>query len=300
MPIDRGRALGAELPSRTSSWSDHHVLLYHLAVGAGIPATSEQELTYALERNLEVLPSFGVVAPGIGPREPQQQPPKGGGFSGYPGVDIDLAAILHGGQEIEIHRPIPVEATVSTTGRLVDIMDKGKAAVLVTEAQSVDVADGTPLFTTRSSIFVRGEGGFGGPRGESSSVPAPDREPDLVTESPTLEQQALLYRLCGDRNPLHADPEVARAAGFDRPILHGLCSYGMVCKAVVDVALDGDRSRLARYGARFAGIMLPGETIVTKIWNEADRLIVEADSKERGAPVLRDAFVELSDGNAGR
>src|SRR5512134_282186 len=142
-------------------------------------------------------------------------------------------------------------------------------------------------------MFLRGEGGFGGERGPDIGNEPPDRKPDLVVESPTLPQQALLYRLCGDKNPLHADPEFAKIGGFDRPILHGLCSFGIVCKAVVDRALGGDVAKVAGYQARFAGVVFPGETLVTSLWREGDRFIVAAKTKERDTPVIANAAVTL-------
>jgi acyl dehydratase len=156
--------------------------------------------------------------------------------------------------------------------RFTEIWDKGKAAVIVSETTVTDPA-GTVLWTTKRSIFARGEGGFGGDRGPSTSLEMPDRAPDLEVALPILPQQALLYRLCGDRNPLHSDPAFAAAAGFDRPILHGLCTYGIGCKAIVDNLLDGDVSQVASYGARFAGVVIPGETLQANIWKEDGRFI---------------------------
>ena len=143
------------------------------------------------------------------------------------------------------------------------------------------------------SLFLRGEGGFGGPSGPKVENATPDRAPDGVIESPTLPQQALLYRLNGDKNPLHCDPEFAKSAGFDTPIIHGLCSYGIVCKAVVDGALDGDVTRVARYQARFRGVGFPGETYRTSFWREGDRLLVEAHSVERDAIIISNAVFTL-------
>ncbi len=166
----------------------------------------------------------------------------------FPGIEIDLAKVVHGSQEVVVHAPIPPSGKGRTVTRISEVWDKGKAAVIVQESTTEDL-DGTPLWTARSSIFARGEGGFGGERGPSESVELPDREPDAEIDVPTLPQQALLYRLCGDRNPLHSDPEFATAAGFPAPILHGLCTYGIVCKAVTDRFLDAD----SRPSRRFPG-----------------------------------------------
>jgi acyl dehydratase len=138
---------------------------------------------------------------------------------------------------------------------------------------------------------VRGEGGFGGPSGPPPANEPPSRSPDIEVERATLPQQALLYRLSGDRNPLHADPEFAKLGGFDQPILHGLCSYGIVCKAVVDEALGGDVGSVARYQARFAGVVFPGETLVVQMWMEDHCVVVAAHTKERGTPVITNAAI---------
>ena len=137
---------------------------------------------------------------------------------------------------------------------------------------TVTTPDGTPLWTQKRSIFARGEGGFGGERGPSTSSEPPERAPDFELSIAVSPQQALLYRMCGDRNPLHSDPEFASAAGFPRPILHGLCTYGMTCKAMVDALLDGDTARVGSYGARFAGVVFPGETLKASVWKEDGRL----------------------------
>jgi acyl dehydratase len=281
MPIDPSVAVGAELPEVRFSWSASDVLLYHLALGAGADPIAPAELGYVLEDRLRVLPTFGVVAPGLRTFEPPAVR--------FPGIEIDLAKVLHGTQTITVHRPIAPSGTGVARPRIADVWDKEKAAVIVQETVVTDPA-GNPLWTARSSIFARGEGGFGGARGPSERLTAPDREPDHVVEVPTLPQQALLYRLCGDRNPLHTDPGFAEAAGFPRPILHGLCTWGIVCKAVVDTVLDADVGRLGAYSARFAGVVFPGETLRIRIWSQAAELAVAASTVERSAEVLQGAL----------
>lgn len=289
MPIDAAKALAAEPRTGEISWSTKDVQLYHLGIGAGAnpdkdsPATDPDELHYILESRLHVLPSFATVA-GSG------APGVIGGLS-LPGVEVELAKVLHGGQTVEIHRPIPAEGTATATRGLAAVYDKGKAAVLVLRTEVAD-ADG-PLWTDDSQIFVRGEGGWGGDRGPSNRLDEPVGEPDRTVERPVREDQALLYRLSGDWNPLHADPEFAKLAGFDRPILHGLCSYGMTLKAVVDTALGGDVSRVRAYRTRFAGIVFPGETLRIRMWQEPGRVLVSVSAVERDdAPVLADTVVE--------
>ncbi|WP_409472439.1 MaoC/PaaZ C-terminal domain-containing protein [Streptomyces sp. HC307] len=285
MPIDAAKALAAEPRTGEITWDQKDVQLYHLGIGAGVPATDPDELRYTLESRLHVLPSFATVA--------------GSGSPGVisslsmPGVDVDLARVLHGGQTLRIHRPIPVRGTATATGRIAAVYDKGKAAVLVMRTEVADV-DG-PLWTNDAQIFVRGEGGWGGDRGPSARLDPPTGAPDRTVERHVREDQALLYRLSGDYNPLHADPEFAKVAGFERPILHGLCTYGMTLKAVVDTLLGGDVTRVRSYATRFAGVVYPGETLRIRMWRQEAAVRVAVTSVERDdAPVLADTIVEHS------
>jgi acyl dehydratase len=282
MPIDAAKAVAAEPRSGEISWTTKDVQLYHLGIGAGVPATDPDELRYTLESRLHVLPSFATVA-GAG------SPGVIGSLS-MPGIEVDLARVLHGGQSLTVHRPIPVRGTATATSRIAAVHDKGKAAVLVMRTEVAD-ADG-PLWTNDAQIFVRGEGGWGGDRGPSARLEAPAGEPDRVVERPVREDQALLYRLSGDWNPLHADPEFAKVAGFDRPILHGLCTYGMTLKTVVDTLLGGDVNRVRRYVTRFAGVVYPGETLRIRMWGGDGAVRVAVSAAERDdAPVLADTLV---------
>jgi acyl dehydratase len=295
VPIDPTLAVGADLPERTFSWTDSDVLLYHLAVGFGSrpgdnldPATLSFTTEGGTGAPLQVLPSFALVAPGFHDTAPP-------GLD-MPGVDITLSQVVHGSQALELHRPLPTSGKASLRTRITDVWDKGKAAVIVQESTATG-EDGAPLFTTRSSIFVRGEGGFGGDRGPSGGVAVPERPADLDSTYRVTPQQALLYRLCGDRNPLHSDPTFAADAGFPAPILHGLCSYGIVLRTLVQGLLGSDAARVESFSARFAGVVLPGETIRTRAWSEGrGRLVVEAtiasESQDRdGAPVLTDCVL---------
>lgn len=288
MPIDPHQALSAEPTTRDIAWTSRDVLLYHLSLGAGPHADRDPELRWTFERDLQVLPTFAMVA-GQGPSAGDRPP---AGLS-LPGVDIDLRRILHAGQALEVHRPLPTSGTATVTSRVAEVWDKGKAAVVVLET-SAAAPDGEPLWTTRMQLWARGEGGFGGEPGPETSWQEPDREPDHVLETPTEPGQALLYRLNGDLNPLHVDPEVAAAAGFEQPILHGLASYGIVAKALVDGVLDGDASRLRALSVRFAGSLFPGQTIRTSVWQDGDRLVLRADCPERdGASVLTHATAQV-------
>ena len=180
------------------------------------------------------------------------------------------AMLVHAGQSVELHRPIPVEGTVRTTGTVTGVEDKGSGALVTTEASSVDAATGEPMFTTRSSVFIRGEGGFGGERTPTAKVEPPARDPDHEVTYRTLPGQALLYRLCGDRNPLHSDPAFAAAGGFDRPILHGLCTYGFTGRALLHALCDSDPKRFGRMEGRFSRPVMPGDTLTVSMWLDDD------------------------------
>lgn len=300
MPIDRHKALGAEPSRRDISWSTRDVLLYHLSLGAGADAATGPELHLTYERGLTVLPTFALVA-GSGPSAGDAA------ASGVamPGIDIDLRSMLHAGQGLTIHRPLPAAGTATLASRVTEVWDKGKAALIVLESAATTHDGQAALWTTTTRIWVRGEGGFGGAPGPQDAVSEPDGPADHILDTPTTPGQALLYRLNGDLNPLHADPEFAKAAGFDRPILHGLASYGLVCKALVDGLLDGDVTRLTGLSVRFAGSLTPGETIRTSVWrgagagsgtgtgtdaDGAERLVLRSTCPERSdAPVLTHA-----------
>ncbi len=264
MPIDLDIALGAELDPVEFSWSSSDVQLYHLGVGAGADPMDPHELRYLVDNTPQVLPTFSSVAASFHMTAPPEVK--------FPGIDIELSKVLHGTEAVTVPGPLPAMGSARAVTRFTEIWDKGKAAVIVSETAVTDL-DGKPLWSTKRSIFARGEGGFGGERGPSSSTDQPERGPDYQIDIPVLPQQALLYRLCGDRNPLHSDPEFASAAGFPRPILHGLCTYGMACKSLVDTLLDADVTQVVSYGARFAGVVFPGETIRASIWKDDGKFI---------------------------
>lgn len=275
MPIDPDVALAAAPVVRELAWSTRDVLLYHLSLGAG--RSSDPELPYTFERDLRVLPTFALVA---GKGISAGADDAGGSGMAMPGIDIDLRRILHSGQQLTAHQPLPPTGRARLMTRVAAVHDKGKAAVVELEHAAHD-DDGAPLWTSRMQIWARGEGGFSGDPGPRSDSTLPSRAADEVIEVRTALDQARLYRLNGDLNPLHIDPRFARNAGFDRPILHGLASYGIVAKALVDRLGDGDPARLRSLAVRFAGPVTPGETLRTSVWHDAGRLVVSTVCPDR-------------------
>jgi acyl dehydratase len=269
--------VGKKLKALTFEYTDRDVMLYALGVGAGT-----DELNFTYEKNLKVLPTFAVV-------------PSFPALVGLVGVlEFNPAMLLHGEQRIELKKPIPPSGKLTTTPTISGIYDKGSGALIVVDAETVD-EKGEVLFLNTFGAFVRGEGGFGGDRGPGGGkIVPPDRKPDAVVEMPTLPQQALIYRLSGDRNPLHADPDFAKMAGFDKPILHGLCTFGHVGRAILQAFCDGQPEGLKDFGVRFSGVVFPGDTIVTEMWKEdGGRVIVQAKT-QRGDVVLSNAAATVA------
>ena len=231
-----------------------------------------------------VLPTFGVVPPF----------PALTGIIGLEGVDINLAMLLHGEQYLELYRPIPVEGKLTSYPKIAALYDKGKGALIEIEVVTRDTKE-EPVFLNRFGVFIRGEGGFGGDKGPEPGFVPPEREPDKVLSLPTLPQQALLYRLSGDFNPLHADPNFAAMGGFPRPILHGLCTMGFACRAVLREYCNNDPARFKAMKVRFSRHVFPGENIVTEMWQEKpDEVILRSKTAERGEYCLTNAAVWLN------
>jgi acyl dehydratase len=193
---------------------------------------------------------------------------------------------VHAEQAFELHRPIPVDGTVRTVATVTGMYDKGSGALVVTEATATDTATGEPLVTSRSSAFIRGEGGFGGDRGPSDPWARPDRDPDLTVIMPTRPEQALVYRLSGDRNPLHADPKFAARGGFSKPILHGLCTYGVTGRALLHALCGSDPARFCSMSGRFSRPVFPGETLTVSVWRDGDGSALFQTAQEDGTVVI--------------
>jgi len=276
-------AIKLDLVGKTSAplkhkytWKD--TVLYALGVGS-----KADDLDYLFEMNgPKVLPTFAVVP----------------SFSSMVSVIGDLGAnpmmILHGEQKVTLHRPIPPNGELSTAAEVKGIFDKGKGALALVQARTVD-EKGEPVFDNEFSIFARGEGGFGGERGpEALKADPPDRAPDFEMVEKTLPEQALLYRLSGDLNPLHASPQFAKMGGFDRPILHGLCTYGYAGRAILRHACAGDPTKWKSFAARFAGVVMPGDTLTTTGWQvEPGKWVIQVKQQD-GKIVLSNAIAEVA------
>lgn len=275
MPIDPERLLSHSFAERRTSYQERDAILYALCCGAG-----PDSLPLVHEDGLRVIPSFGQNL----------------SFddSWMDATGIDLARVVHGGLDLRLHRPFAASATIAARTRIAGLVDKGpgKAGLVLVETVLHD--DGEPIFTSRSTLFVMGGGGFGGDRGEVPEVvQTPDRAPDLTAQVATRTDAPLLFRLLGDRNPLHVLPEAARAAGFPGPIMHGANTFGIVCREALEQFADSEPARMHRIAARFSGPLFPGETLEISFWREGDGLRFTAGAVERNAPVLAGGLVEL-------
>ena len=290
--IDVDAALGAKYPDRVSSYDENDLALYALGVGAATDPREPQELRLVYEgssEGMKALPTYAVI-PGTNAVLSFAKE----GITA-PGLNYGLDRLLHGEQLVELVRPLPLKATLTTKGVVKDIFDKGKGALVVTGFDSYD-EDGDLLIKSEMTAFVRGAGGWGGDRGPTADVNVPpERQPDTVVEDAIPVNQALLYRLSGDWNPLHADPDMAKAFGFERPILHGLCTFGYAGRRVLErYAPQGNPDYFKSIKVRFADNVYPGDTLITEMWKESDqRIVFQCKVKERDTVVISNAAIEL-------
>ena len=286
MVLDPQKILNWPFQPVEQTYTERDTILYALGCGLGADPLDEDQLPFVFEEpELRALPSMAAVL----------SPP--GFWARHPDAGIDWVRILHGEQAMEIHKPLPAAAKVVATAKVTDIVDKGagRGALLFVERTVRDIESGEALATLRSTTFARGDGGCGGTT-ETAPPPhaLPDRDPDLVCDRPTALNAALIYRLSGDPNPLHASPSVARAAGFERPILHGLCSWGVAGHAILKSYCDYDPARLTSMALRFSAPVYPGETIRTEMWRDGDTVSFRARVAERGVVVLNNGRATVS------
>ena len=255
MALNYERLMNLKRDGDRFSYTDRETMLYAIGIGMGADPLDQNELPFVFEKAaLKTVPSMATVLTRI----PLLKD------CGY-----DYTKVVHGEQGLTLHRPLPAEGELIAGARVTAAYDKGagKGAVIYTETTARSAADGQAMFTLRSVTFARGDGGFGGPAGSGPAPhPLPDRKPDVTVTLATRKDQALLYRLNGDRNPLHADPELARRVGFPAPILHGLCTYGVACRAILQSVVAYDHARITGFDVRFSAPVYPGETIATDLW----------------------------------
>lgn len=257
MPFDYDHMIAWEIPLRRQSYSEKDTILYALSLGFGEDPVDPAQLRHVYEDGLKAFATLGSVL----------------GYAGFwlqdPGVGADWKQVVHGEQQLVLHRPLPVSGEIVGHTRVTQVVDKGegRGAIVVTERKVTDAQSGEPLCTVIDTVMCRGDGGCGGPGGSLPRAPAmPEREPDHVVTLATLPQAALIYRLNGDMNPLHAEPGVAAAAGFERPILHGLATMGVAARALASILSGGLEIR--EFAGRFTAPVMPGQTLVTQVWDD--------------------------------
>jgi len=277
MPLDYDELMATEIIDLPLSYDNSEAILYALSIGMARNPLDSKELPYVYEQG----PTFKVVPTLATVLVPDMFPP---------GLGWDFTQVLHSEQRMQLYRPLPEKADILINKRVSAAYDWGprKGALLLFEAEGRLASDDTVLFTLGCTVMARGDGGFGGPMGKGPRPHrAPRRDPDLSCDIETREDQALLFRLTGDRNPLHADPAVATEAGFEVPILHGMCSYGIACRAVLKTICDYDYTLIESFDARFTAPVFPGDVITTDMWQDGNVVSFCCSVKDRDQIVLR-------------
>lgn len=286
MPINYDEAMALKNVGQKYSWTDREAMLYAYGIGMGADPMDQNELSFVNEgyytpRELKVVPTYASVA-------------AWGASAGF--IDVNRVMVVDGERDITFHKPLPVQANITADSSILGIFDKGrdKGAVILRETVLRN-EQGEALATLVASQFARGDGGFGGPSdGQPEPHPIPRRAPDRTVDISTRPDQALIYRLCGDRNPLHSDPEFARKAGFDRPILHGMCTYGLSCRAVLQTYADYDPLAFKQHVTRFSAPVFPGETVSFDLWKDGNVISIEGRVKSRGVTVIKNGKTVLA------
>jgi acyl dehydratase len=284
MAIVYEKLLALDIPQVVQTYTEKDAILYALGLGLGHDPLNADELPFVYEKSIKLLPTFAVVL----------------GWPGFWARDldsgIDWVKLVAGEQGLVLHRPLAPRSTVVGKTRVTEIIDKGagKGALVYSERVVVDQATGERIATATQTTFCRGDGGFGGPARESPPVHAlPERAPDTTCDLPTRPETALIYRLSGDPNPLHVDPAVAKAAGFPRPILHGLATFGIVGHVILKCLCDYDPARLSAIAGRFSAPVFPGETIRTEMWRDGTVVSFRARVLERDVIALNNGRAEI-------
>jgi acyl dehydratase len=286
MPIVYDKLLALKIPDVEASYGPDDAILYALGLGLGQDPMNEQELAFVYEKNLKILPTMPAVVayPGFWARDLD--------------TGIDWVKLVHGEQSMILHKPLPPSGTIVGRTRVVDVVDKGpgKGALLYSERRLTDKATGALVATIVQTTFCRGDGGFGGPQRPTPAPHAiPERAPDLVCDLPTRPEAALIYRLSADRNPLHADPEIAKAAGYPRPILHGLATFGVAGHAILKSVCGYQPARLKAIAGRFSTPVFPGETIRTEMWHDGPVISFRSRVVERDVVALNNGRAEIGE-----
>ncbi|KAG8011790.1 Peroxisomal multifunctional enzyme type 2 [Nibea albiflora] len=292
--INPAEAVGQKLPPTTFNFTHTQCILYALGVGMSTKDPDHLRFLYEGHPDFSCLPTFGVI--------PSQAAMMDGGLSSVPGLNIDFTQVLHGEQYLELYRPLPTSGKLTSEATIADVLDKGSGAVILLD---VNTYSGDELVSyNQFAVFVVGAGGFGGKRTSDKakpSLPPPKRAPDAVVIDSTTRDQAALYRLSGDWNPLHIDPSFAAMGGFKAPILHGLCSFGFAARHVLKHFADNDPSRFKAIKVRFVKPVMPGQSLQTEMWKEGNRIHIQCkvtlfsstQVKETDAVVLAGAYVDL-------
>jgi acyl dehydratase len=288
MPVNYDKVMNWPLPDVTQQYAKRDTILYALGVGAATTnPVADDDLKYVYERKLVALPTMAVTLA------------SSGSWLGHPDTGITITKVLHGEQFLTIHKPLPAEGVLVGHQKVDEIYDKGadKGAVMYTSREIREKESGDLIATVGMSIFLRADGGFGG-RAEGQPKPHPvpeDRAPDATLDLVTRPEQTAIYRLSGDWNPLHIDPKIAASAGFDKPILHGLCSYGVAGRAVIKLLCGGDPARLTKLNVRFASPVYPGETLRTEAWSDGPgRAAFRVRAVERDVVALNNGLAEFT------
>ena len=286
MPIKYDEVMALKNVGQKYAWTDREVMLYAVGIGMGADPMDQKELSFVNEgyftpRELKVVPTYASVA--------------AWGATAGP-IDVNRVMVVDGERDITFHKPLSEKANITADSSILGVFDKGKdkGAVILRKTVLKD-EKGENLATLIASQFARGDGGFGGPsNGQPEPHKIPTRAPDMTVDISTRPDQALIYRLCGDRNPLHSDPEFAKRAGFDRPILHGMCTYGLSCRAVLQTYADYDPHAFRQHVTRFSAPVFPGETVSFDLWRDRNVISLEGRVKARNVTVIRNGKTVLN------